>query len=91
MRLVDYDPQWVSEGNRQGMGVRFRCPHCETNLVIWFSNPLDKGQPPDRIRHRAPLWKRTGDTFETLSLVPSINAIGHWHGMVSNGDLITAQ
>lgn len=33
------------------------------------------------------LWTRTGMTFETLSLVPSVDASksGHWHGSVTNG------
>jgi hypothetical protein len=30
-----------------------------------------------------------GDTFETLSLFPSINVEdeGHWHGFISNGEV----
>ena len=35
------------------------------------------------------LWHRTGDTFETLSLSPSIDCSkwGHWHGYVTNGEI----
>lgn len=35
------------------------------------------------------IWKRTGETFDTLTLTPSINAeaAGHWHGFITNGDV----
>lgn len=33
------------------------------------------------------IWQRTGDTFETLTIHPSVDASasGHWHGFVQNG------
>lgn len=33
------------------------------------------------------VWGRTGETFETLSISPSVDASasGHWHGHVSEG------
>jgi hypothetical protein len=35
------------------------------------------------------LWTRTGETFETLSLSPSVDAspAGCWHGFVQNGGI----
>lgn len=34
-------------------------------------------------------WQRTGDTFETLSCIPSIDASqsGHWHGFITSGQI----
>lgn len=34
-------------------------------------------------------WKREGDTFETLSISPSVDASasGHWHGFVTAGKI----
>lgn len=34
-----------------------------------------------------PIWHRTGETFEDLTLSPSVDAgaSGHWHGFVSGG------
>ena len=34
-------------------------------------------------------WTRTGDTFENLSLTPSVDAsrAGCWHGFVTNGEI----
>lgn len=45
------------------------------DVASWF---------PDQLR-----WHREGDTFDTLSLTPSINTStsGHWHGTISNGEL----
>lgn len=72
-------------------------------LAILFANPIEGGPPhpvDSRSRYELGLdtwlryhhfggehWQRTGDTFETLTLSPSINCDGwkHWHGHVSNG------
>jgi hypothetical protein len=58
-----------------------------------FANPLDGGAPlldPGRTG-----WTRTGDTFETLTLSPSIDASAQdhgthkgWHGHVQNGEIV---
>lgn len=87
------------------MGVNFWCPHCadvdlptllaqlaKSNtsfhiISIAFENPLDGGPPaPGRLH-----WKRTGDTFETLTLAPSVDASRThpqgWHGFVINGEV----
>jgi hypothetical protein len=33
-------------------------------------------------------WQRTGDTFENLTLSPSLDfsARGEWHGSITNGE-----
>ena len=57
-------------------------------INIWFANPLDGGPPisdPDRPRC---LWQRTGDTFETLTLSPSVDASPDWHGWIRNGEMV---
>ena len=67
-------------------------------LIVWFENPIDGGPSLDPTHHRAPLWKRRGETFETLSLQPAINAnerdpdtgavvTQHWHGYITDGQL----
>jgi hypothetical protein len=32
-------------------------------------------------------WTRTGDNFESLTIIPSLDcsAAGHWHGFITNG------
>lgn len=34
-----------------------------------------------------PIWQRTGETFDALTLTPSVDAshFGHWHGFINNG------
>jgi hypothetical protein len=84
-------------------GVGFECPHCRSvRLCVWFANPICPNPPVDpaaaNLRqathgHLADHhmgdqhWQRTGDTFETLTLSPSIDCsrFGHWHGHVQDG------
>lgn len=95
MRLTDLDPRWISESGRNDqMGISFDCP-CEKcrgaeppflarRIGVWFENPIDGG--PAASGHL--LWRRTGETFETLTLSPSIDMSkhGHWHGFITNGE-----
>lgn len=99
MRLSELNPRWaldadivvgdrvVHDENRVGMAVSFDCPHCcSTRLCVFFRNPIDGKPPSDDYQN---LWQRTGETFETLSLTPSIDASahGHWHGFIENGEV----
>lgn len=91
-RLVDLNPTWFGIHGRdtEGAGVIFDCP-CQSDSCAWggkiaitFANPL-RGEPAPGPDER--MWQRTGDAFETLTLSPSINAVGHWHGWLRNGVL----
>lgn len=83
---------------RHGIGLMFDCvcPVCSAKRTgdrdhdwylrhfVPFTNPLDGGAPFDAKR---PCWTRTGETFETLCLSPSIlsdTAKGGcgWHGFI---------
>lgn len=95
MRLTDLSPAWVGTlDGRHGTGVSFDCPCCRTRggadrivrrIHVMFVEPLDGGAP---VRSHGPLWKRIGESFETLTLTPSVDASsdGHWHGHVTNGE-----
>ncbi len=105
MRLVDLDPSWVGADGRRGLGVTFECPAHPGGACyqgVFFANPLDGGPPykdPDEGRPGVPVrhfWKRDGDTFETLTLAPSIHALDtapdgkkvtHWHGFIRKGQV----
>lgn len=100
MRLSDLDPVWIVTGDgRHGMGVTFECPCAKCRaagppyearrLFAMFSNPIDGGPPEPPDGRPSPRWKRSGDTFETLTLTPSIDASasGHWHGFITNGEV----
>jgi hypothetical protein len=106
VKLIDLDPTWFGSGGegitdkdgnpvpeRHGIGVIFRCP-CGTPecwCAVPFKNPLD-GKPADPYYQTA--WVREGETFETLTLSPSIlrskerGGCG-WHGYIKNGEVIT--
>lgn len=109
MRLTDLNPHWLIHGGddvldqdgraiplRKGLGVIFDCPcGCGVRAAILFANPLDGGpalEPNARSAH----WDRTGETFEDLTLRPSIlrnkdhGGCG-WHGFVTNGNVVGAQ
>lgn len=108
MKLVELRPRWVIgdrfdtpdgvqhfihlnyDHDRRGMGMSFECPvHRSHRLAIMFSNPIDN-RPP---QFGAKLWQRQGDTFETISITPSIDASataeypGCWHGHITNGEI----
>lgn len=90
--LVELDPCWLTFGEgRHGMGVIFDCPHCDGAIKVggYFANPIDGGPPAPPGEEPRPRWRRTGETFETLTLTPSIDASkgGHWHGFVTNGQV----
>ena len=87
MKLTDLAPSWASADGRHGQALSFRCPHCEERLVVPFANPLDGGAAPAWAK--GVLWQREGDTFGTLTLTPSVDSPGHWHGFVTAGEVTT--
>ncbi|HKC40600.1 MAG TPA: DUF6527 family protein [Gemmatimonadales bacterium] len=62
--------------------------------AVPFANPLDGAAPETGRRH---LWQRTGETYETLTLQPSVDYTrldnGEmrdptcWHGFITNGEV----
>lgn len=59
-------------------------------LYVPFANPLDGG--PSMQTGTRNGWQRIGETFETLTLTPSILRIAPscgWHGFITNGEVIT--
>jgi hypothetical protein len=73
-------------------------------LGVQFANPVQGGAAApmshkDMRRHvhelqtfdvpPGTLWQRTGDTFENMTLDPSVDASqsGHWHGNLVNGEI----
>lgn len=103
MKLIELNPCWIGSGGegiknadgspvsrREGVGIIFNCPcGCDSKCFIPVDPPLDGGKPLYGESH---LWKRTGDTFETLTLTPSTRRIGGcaWHGCITNGEIRNA-
>jgi len=93
MRLTEQEPRWITDTTgRHGMGMSFKSPRCppdeEYRIAVAFDNPLDGGPPSKEF---AIHWHRTGDTFENMTLTPSIElklpAEQYWHGFLTNGEL----
>lgn len=85
---------YVPAPERQGVGVLCDCPCGNRDeghqLYVPFANPLDGGPPMHTGKNNG--WQRTGETFETLTLTPSILRIVPscgWHGFITNGEIIT--
>lgn len=99
MKLAELSPRWVglhgwSSDSIFYIGLSFDSPTTGKRLSVLFSPPIDPdglmtkfgwGLPfPDQ-KH----WDRIGDSFEALSLRPSIDfsASGEWHGHITNGEI----
>ena len=94
--LTDLAPEWSRSHDGCVVGVRFLCPDCRRfSTAILFANGFDStdGHFDPKVDKARTLsveergWQRTGRTFETLTLTPSIDltAQGHWHGFIANG------
>lgn len=101
MRLSDLNPVFLSTGGAgvttatgdpipvtEGVGVVFDCP-CgnrdeEHRCYIPFADPIGPG-PHVNVKG----WQRVGDTFETLTLTPSIQRMDgcRWHGFITAGEV----
>lgn len=81
IRLVDCNPRWVT-GRYAGrdddtpVGVHFDCPegHKDCDHAIPFTPAVGDGPAASWYTSGA-IWQRTGDTFETLTLSPSIRRV----------------
>lgn len=93
-RLSELEPRWYTmTGSPDIVGITFNCPCCNgakgTRLGVLFQQEIDRDGLPNDIHwgREGVKWDRTGDTFDTLTLNPSIDAsrFGHWHGFVREG------
>ena len=101
MKLTDLNPRWVGIHNWSSesvfrIGLSFDSPTTCKRLAVLFTPAID----PDALAAKyqwgeffltEKKWARTGDTFETLTLTPSLDfsAAGEWHGTITSGNLST--
>lgn len=93
MKLTDLDPDFISNSAGERIGIGFLCPACrEQKIYVPFND-----------KSAALNWKQTGDTFDTLTLKPSVDARHvnfkdsaphdlrecRWHGFITNGEVTT--
>lgn len=102
MRLKDLSPRWLAYGGNARAGLAFLCPCCRATWLscgfvamkisdqsIAVEDAMDDGDALPIVPFRQGFaWKRAGDTFETMTVTPSIDASasGHWHGFITNGE-----
>jgi hypothetical protein len=82
--LIELNPEWIGlTRTSSGEGMTLVCPTCGPRhcLAVYFSNPLDgKESAP----WQGMKWEREGDTFDTLTISPSIN-YPCFHGWIEDG------
>lgn len=95
MKLTDHtDAHLVRYGKDGGLGkvpdglvghadgVLFKDPLGDGMILCWFKN---RPNVPDTAEPVA-RWQASGLTIENLSLHPSVDVPGGWHGWVANGE-----
>lgn len=102
MKLTELKPKWVGiNGVEHGettnirFGLSFLCPCCrEKRVAVFFKPSIDPGNWAWKVQWRLPeptnrFWDRTGETFETITLTPSVgfDGSGHWHGHITSGEV----
>ena len=102
-KWIGIDGQLYGLNGKALCGIRFNCPHCGERLAVMFKPFIDPNNLYRNVAWAFPdapnpntgevssikFWDRTGDTFENLTLAPSIDcsASGHWHGFIKNGEV----
>lgn len=95
MKLMALSPRWIGYSEQLVNGISFLCPHCMTQrLAIHFDPPIDPDNWWPRLVQPTyagmNIWRRLkGETFEDLTIEPSVNAEieGHWHGFIKDGEV----
>lgn len=85
MRLSQLDPDLDTEDMEPGVAwLHFDCPHCGGKGYIGCKIAITPEPGSTRV------WKWNGETDpEKITLEPSLNMAGHWHGFVTNGEVTT--
>lgn len=82
MRLSELEPELEVEPGGTVARLLFLCPHCRNahigiKLATWPQGPQ--------------VWEWNGvQDLEHLTVTPSINCHSHWHGFITDGEVLTA-
>ncbi len=78
-KLVDCNPEWRVWNGREGESVdsiSFTCPEGHDNCSIHIPfTPASDGTERPVVQHNGAHWKRVGETFQYLTLTPSIKSM----------------
>jgi hypothetical protein len=86
VRLAELNPQLDQEAPSPDVAyLSFDCPHCRGPGYITVKIAKTPAPGADRV------WTWNGQTdVEKLTLTPSLNFAGHWHGFITNGEVTNA-
>lgn len=90
-RLVNLQPRWIKPAPTLTSGMTFLCPCCrKQRIAVFFKDWCPLGTVQESTDE--PRWSRTGDTFENITISPSVDMsrYGHWHGHIQNGEVTNA-
>lgn len=103
MKLTDLEPRWIQPHGFSPtvpfyIGVSFQSPKTGNRIAVLFTPFIDPAGDAERWGWDTetwypgqPRWRRTGHTFDTLTLEPSLNFEPHdWHGSIAAGLLVNA-
>ncbi len=91
MKLTDLEPRWGGEDGKRYC-LLFQCPVCSNGHGIKVNFAMFKGYDPEKDH----IWQMTGDSFDTLTFSPSIDATKDkqgkptgckFHGYITNGEV----
>jgi hypothetical protein len=92
--------EWHEGDGTVTFGISFLCPKTRDHrIAVQFEPHLGDVAhthwPAGLVRIGQHIWTRGGDTFDTLTLSPSIDASqytecggGCWHGFIRNGEVV---
>lgn len=92
--LDDADHRMCACSFEAAQGVMFLCPACfkknggevgTHEILVWFA---DKGVHESW--SPTPRWVMTGTGMHDLTLSPSIDVKGCWHGFIRQGEIVNA-
>lgn len=97
MRLSELHPRFfINRTSDHPIGITFECPCClgsgqRLAVAIHMDGTNFDPDPdnPQQLPTDERVWSVVdGDSFENISLSPSIDAsdAGHWHGYITNGE-----
>ena len=101
MKLTDLHPHWITDEVTGLKMLWFDCPaHPEASEHDWVAirvseKPSHQMEVPNASfpttdDYKVNVWQVTGDSFENLTISPSIDMKGHWHGFITNGQVTNA-
>ena len=103
MKLIDLSPRWIAHDGDAKAALIFKCPHCREVWLTCTFHPIkisaqmglyrpegeaSGGQVVPSRQNFA--WSRSGDSFHNVTVTPSVDASasGHWHGFITNGEIV---